>query len=131
MSLIELKPLGRWTVNVATSSTTIMGTEARGTKAPQRMSSPPMTSMMIVAPAQKKREWHAHRVQDRDEVIRTAGQFGVAVFKKTVADDESKRHRKQTRRRRKRSKGQSTKCGSEPHSHCFDVNASFVTFFGH
>ena len=48
-----LNPLGRWTVKIATSSTTIMGTEARGTQAPTRMSSPPTTSMMIVAQPRK------------------------------------------------------------------------------
>jgi hypothetical protein len=42
-------------------------------------------------PAQKKCEWHADRVQDGDEVVRTASEFGVAVFEKSVADDESKR----------------------------------------
>jgi hypothetical protein len=46
-----------------------------------------MTSMTIVA--QPRKNAHAHRVQDGDELVRAAGEFGVAVFKKTVADDES------------------------------------------
>jgi hypothetical protein len=40
-------------------------------------------------PAEKRSEWHAHRVQDGNELIRAASEFGVAVLKKTVADDES------------------------------------------
>jgi hypothetical protein len=97
--LIELNPLGACTVKIATSRTTIMGPEARGTKAPQRISNPPTNLDNDCRSAEKKCEWHTHRVQDGNEVVRSTRELGVAVLKKSVGDHESKRQREKTGRR--------------------------------
>src|SRR5450432_2823592 len=64
-------------------------------------------------PAEKKCEWHAHRVQDRNEAVRSTSELGVAVLKKSVADHESKWQREKTGRRGKRSEGKPAKRGSK------------------
>jgi len=81
-------------------------------------------------PPQKKCEWHAHRVQDADEVVGTASELGVAVLKESVADDQSKRQRKETGRRWKRGKGQSPKYGSEPHVDSFATVGRLLRLVG-
>jgi hypothetical protein len=60
-------------------------------------------------PAEKEREWHANRVQDANEDVGATGEFGVAMLEKSVADNESKRQRKEAWRRGKRSEGKPAK----------------------
>jgi hypothetical protein len=75
-----------------------------------------MTSTTNRSPAQKEREWHADRVQDGNKVVRTARKFGVAVFDKSVADDESKRDCEPTPRNRKRRESEPPKERIELHA---------------
>src|SRR5262249_6746510 len=115
-NLIELNPMGRWTVRIATRSTTIIGTVARGTKAPRRISSPPTISTRIVAQPQQIRERCADRVQDRDERIRSAGKFRVAMLDEAEADDQPQRQSVPARRKRQWSDSEPANSEDEFHA---------------
>ena len=80
------------------------------------------------SPAQKKREWHADRVQDANEVVGTASEFGIAVFEKSVAHNQSKRDCEPILRNRERRKSEPPKERIERHTACFGANAAMLLF---
>jgi hypothetical protein len=72
--LIELNPLGRWTVKIATNSTTIMAWRREAQKpAEDKQSADHLDENR--RPAEKEREWHANRVQDANEDVGATGEL--------------------------------------------------------
>jgi len=55
-------------------------------------------------------------MQDANEDVGATGEFGVAVLKKSVADDQSKRDCEPILGNRQRSEGQTAKCQSKRHA---------------
>ena len=82
------------------------------------------------SPAQKKCEWHTHRVQDADEVVETASEFGIAVLEKSVAHNQSKRDCKPILRNRERRESEPSKERFDHHRACFEANVATVTVRG-
>ena len=55
-AVVELNPFGRCTVMIATNRTIIIGSVAKGIRAPTRIISPPTSSTTIVSQPSKKDE---------------------------------------------------------------------------
>ena len=61
MSLIEVNPKGRWTVNMATSRTAAIGKLTNGTRAPSSTARPPNNSVPYCFLASLTRSEHVSR----------------------------------------------------------------------
>jgi hypothetical protein len=115
MSLMELNPLGRWTVKIATRSTTIIGTVATGKGASEDQQSADDLND-DGRPAQQIRERHADGMQNCDEFVRTPGKLCVAVLDEAETDDKPERYGIPARWDGKRRQGEPGKKGTELHT---------------
>jgi hypothetical protein len=90
----------------------IIGKAATGTKAPNRATNDLDRDR---GPAEQVRERQAHRVQNRNEIIRAAGELGKAMLEEPEPENEPERHRVQACRNGQRRNGYPLQDGHGAH----------------
>ena len=91
MSLIELKPYGRCTANMATNRTAAIGKLASATKAPTRHCQAAKYFNQYRGPRHEVWCRHADRMQDGAEGFRTPAQLGKTMRHETISNDQAQR----------------------------------------